>query len=188
MKDGSAPEEFGPTHPTVRDIRREHWGLVHRVERLERRQFGMVQVTALVALIAGLFLPFMTDEDGDLGDESLSLLSLIVRLFTDKAPEGHWITFGVLPAVWGATVVAVVAALLWFAGERSERSAKLAQIGAVVLGLGVGFTWLQFVLLESPRWGIFGEARVTIATAASLSLIAGAILTLFAVHVGSDSR
>ncbi|WP_144009685.1 hypothetical protein [Enemella evansiae] len=116
MKDGSAPEEFGPTHPTVRDIRREHWDLVHRVERLERRQFGMVQVTALVALIGGLFLPYATDEDRDLGEESLSVLSLMVRLTTHGPPEGSWLMFGVLPAVWIATVATVLVGLMWFAG------------------------------------------------------------------------
>lgn len=188
MKDGSAPEEFGPTHPTVRDIRREHWDLVHRVERLERRQFGMVQVTALVALIAGLFLPYVTDEDRDLGEESLSVLSLMVRLTTHGPPEGSWLMFGVLPAVWIATVATVLVGLMWFADGRTERAAKLTRTGAVVLGLGVALTWLQFVTLMPPQVHLFGVTDVAIAAAGSLSLIAGAILTLLTVHIGSDSH
>jgi len=165
-------------------LRREVQLLRHRVLYLEVALFRAVVAVGAVALVLGLFLPFLTaTEEADSSDED-DTIGLFPAVFgLADAGDGPFSGEAAMASVVvGAFVlvilVALVALVRLFRNRVSPRAVRVARIFGIILLVVCGAAWLLVLALAGHtdgRSSAFSPATLAITIGGAVTVLATAL-------------
>jgi hypothetical protein len=154
-------------------LRRRATALERRVDQVERLLRGTGVAVAVVALVAGLLLPYLSEKKGD---ETISLLSYVFAVREDSDNGGPFsgeagLVFVALLLLAVFAVVAVIVAFICV-NPPTGRTRTVVRILAGIFAAGCLASWLMVLVLA----GHF--EKVSAFSPATLSLTIGAAVTV----------
>lgn len=171
----------------VTALRRDVQLLRHRVLYLEVALFRAVVAVGVVALVLGLFLPFLSaTEEADSGDEddTIGLFPAIVGL-ADSGDGPFSGEAAMASVVVGAFVLVILVALLalvqLFRDRASPRVVRIARIFGIILLVVCGMAWLLVFALAGHT-----EGKTSAFSPATLSITIGGAVTILATALHPD--
>ena len=172
----------------VTALRRDVQLLRHRVLYLEVALFRAAAAVGVVALVLGLFLPFLSATEeasgSDEDDDTIGLIPAIGGLA--DAGDGPFSGEAAMAAiVVGGFVLVILAALIavlqLFRDRVSARTVRITRIFATILLVVCGMAWLLVFALAGHT-----EGRSSAFSPATLSITVGGAVTLLAAALHPD--